>query len=220
MNSCIRWQVWGPSKHNFLFYRPSFLTCGLQSKKTYHLRIILTPYCLSMTHALTLRHLSRHLKIHTYFLFVACHWLPHFFQLIRQFKVLLSPDCAKILLRSVENGRDVLSRKQCSCSSGWHLPPSLALVLSLLCPDTKLESVDVQSRNRKPDPFPSLLSRTKEELCLYQQSCQQMLVGPVSTSTVFNFGLNRLDLRRWTFLKMHAATRCAVVLPSKPAQLE
>lgn len=53
------------------------------------------------------------------------------------------------------------------------------------------------------------MSRTEEELCLYRHSCQQMLVGPVSTSAMFNFSLNRLNLQK---KKSELSSKCMQLL--------
>lgn len=75
--------------------------------------------------------------------------------------------------------------KQRSWSLCWCLPASLAEV-----------NLWLQSHSREQKPFPSFLCHAEEELCLYQHSCQQMPVGPVSTSTMFNFSLNRPDFKK------------------------
>lgn len=65
-----------------------------------------------------------------------------------------------------------------------------------VCLHLWLKSIVLQSQSREQNPFPSFLCHAEEELCLYQHSCQQMLLGPVSTSTMFNFSLNRPDLTK------------------------
>lgn len=65
-----------------------------------------------------------------------------------------------------------------------------------VCLHLWLKSIVLQSQSREQNPFPSFLCHTEEELCLYQHSCQQMLLGPVSTSTMFNFSFNRPDLTK------------------------
>lgn len=75
--------------------------------------------------------------------------------------------------------------KQRSWSLCWCLPASLAEV-----------NLWLQSHSREQKPFPSFLCHSEEELCLYQHSCQQMPVGPVSTNTMFNFSLNRPDFKK------------------------
>lgn len=67
-----------------------------------------------------------------------------------------------------------------------------------VCLHPWLKSIVLQSHNREQNPFPSFLCHAcdTEVLCLYQHSCHQMLLGPVSTSTMLNFSLHRPDLKK------------------------